>query len=145
MPGRASSSSLSNEHRKSLLNCWRYALIFIVRAIQIISSIISNDIEIVVTENLKHKERNTNLFVLAKKGFCRFNENEKLRIRRLYDAYMLYFFVIGRTVPKMELIRKHLMIEGQIEKQCLIRILEEVTDIYRKWILSSAKERERMI
>ena len=35
-------------------------------------------------------------------------------------------------MPKMELIRKHLMIEGQIEKQCLIRILEEVTDIYRK-------------
>ena len=32
----------------------------------------------------------------------------------------------------MDLIRKHLMIEGQIEKTCLVRILEEVTAIYRK-------------
>lgn len=34
-------------------------------------------------------------------------------------------------MPKMDLIRKHLMIEGQIEKDCLVRILTEVTDIYR--------------
>ena len=39
----------------------------------------------------------------------------------------------------MNLIRKHLMIEGQIEKECLVRILEEVTDIYRKWTLLFAK------
>ena len=32
----------------------------------------------------------------------------------------------------MDLIRKHLMIEGTIEKECLVRILEEVTAIYRK-------------
>ena len=32
----------------------------------------------------------------------------------------------------MNLIRKHLMIEGHIEKECLIKILEEVTAIYRK-------------
>jgi len=29
----------------------------------------------------------------------------------------------GKEVPKMDLIRKHLMIEGQIAKECLIRIL----------------------
>ena len=32
----------------------------------------------------------------------------------------------------MDLIRKHLMIEGHIEKECLVRILQEVTDVYRK-------------
>lgn len=31
----------------------------------------------------------------------------------------------------MDLMRKHLMIEGQIEKQCLIRILNDVKAIYR--------------
>ena len=34
----------------------------------------------------------------------------------------------------MNLIRKHLMIEGQIEKECLVRILQEVTAIYRKYL-----------
>lgn len=33
----------------------------------------------------------------------------------------------------MDLMRKHLMIEGQIEKQCLIRILNDVKAIYRKF------------
>ena len=32
----------------------------------------------------------------------------------------------------MDLIRKHLMIEGHIDKECLVRILNEVTDVYRK-------------
>ena len=36
----------------------------------------------------------------------------------------------------MDLIRKHLMIEGQIEKECLVRILNEVTDVYRKLLFS---------
>ena len=36
-------------------------------------------------------------------------------------------------MPKLDLIRKHLMIEGQIEKECLVRIVNEVTDIYRKF------------
>lgn len=31
----------------------------------------------------------------------------------------------------MDLIRKHLMLEGHIQKDCLVRILNEVTDIYR--------------
>mgnify|MGYP001626730924 CR=1 FL=1 len=35
--------------------------------------------------------------------------------------------------PKMDLIRMHLMLEGQIKKDCLVRILDEVTDIYSKW------------
>lgn len=35
----------------------------------------------------------------------------------------------------MDLIRKHLMIEGALEKECLVRILEEVTAIYRKSLL----------
>lgn len=43
----------------------------------------------------------------------------------------LYHTVDGKTVPKMDLIRKHLMIEGHIEKECLVRILNEVTDVYR--------------
>ena len=43
-----------------------------------------------------------------------------------------FFVLVGKTVPKLDLIRKHLMIEGQIEKDCLVRILNEVTDIYRK-------------
>ena len=32
----------------------------------------------------------------------------------------------------MDLIRKHLMIEGQIDKDCLTRILRDVSRIYRK-------------
>ena len=32
----------------------------------------------------------------------------------------------------MDLIRKHLMLEGQMEKDCLIRILDQVKAIYRK-------------
>lgn len=36
-------------------------------------------------------------------------------------------------VPDMSLIRKHLMIEGHIGKECLVRILQEVTDVYRKF------------
>ena len=32
----------------------------------------------------------------------------------------------------MNLVRKHLMIEGQMDKECLVRILREVTDIYSK-------------
>jgi|Transcript_13357 serine/threonine-protein phosphatase 2B catalytic subunit len=37
----------------------------------------------------------------------------------------------GKEVPKMDLIRKHLMIEGHIEKDCLTRILRDVSKIYR--------------
>ena len=44
----------------------------------------------------------------------------------------VFFVPLGKTVPKLDLVRKHLMIEGQIEKDCLVRILNEVTDIYRK-------------
>ena len=40
-------------------------------------------------------------------------------------------------MPKMDLIRKHLMIEGALEKECLVRILEEVTAIYRKSLLAT--------
>lgn len=36
-----------------------------------------------------------------------------------------------KMVPDMNLIRKHLMIEGHIQKECLVRILHEVTDVYR--------------
>lgn len=43
----------------------------------------------------------------------------------------LYQTVDGKTAPKMDLIRKHLMIEGHIDKECLVRILNEVTDVYR--------------
>ena len=32
----------------------------------------------------------------------------------------------------MDLMRKHLMIEGHIDKECLVKILNEVTDVYRK-------------
>ena len=32
----------------------------------------------------------------------------------------------------MDLIRKHLMLEGHIQKDCLVRIPNEVTDIYSK-------------
>ena len=32
----------------------------------------------------------------------------------------------------MDLIRKHLMIEGHIKKDCLVRIITEVTEIYSK-------------
>ena len=46
--------------------------------------------------------------------------------------FRAFFVPVGKTVPKLDLIRKHLMIEGQIEKDCLVRILNEVTDIYRK-------------
>ena len=44
----------------------------------------------------------------------------------------LYSCLIGKTVPKMDLIRKHLMIEGHVEKECLVKIIQEVTDVYRK-------------
>ena len=47
-------------------------------------------------------------------------------------VFVRFFVPIGKTVPKLDLVRKHLMIEGQIEKDCLVRILNEVTDIYRK-------------
>ena len=33
----------------------------------------------------------------------------------------------------MDLLRKHLMIEGHIEKECLVHLLNEVTDVYRKF------------
>ena len=39
----------------------------------------------------------------------------------------------------MNLIRKHLMIEGHIEKTCLVKILEDVTRIYSKWPLISCR------
>ena len=39
---------------------------------------------------------------------------------------------VGKEVPKMDLIRKHLMIEGVVDKTCLVRILEEVTAVYSK-------------
>ena len=45
----------------------------------------------------------------------------------------LFICLVGKTAPKLDLVRKHLMIEGQIEKECLVRILNEVTDIYRKF------------
>lgn len=32
----------------------------------------------------------------------------------------------------MELIRKHLMIEGQIAKECLVTLLDEVIAVYSK-------------
>jgi hypothetical protein len=38
----------------------------------------------------------------------------------------------GRWVPNFDLIRKHLMIEGLITKECLVRILTEVTAILSK-------------
>ena len=50
--------------------------------------------------------------------------------------FRAFFVPVGKTVPKLDLIRKHLMIEGQIEKDCLVRILNEVTDIYRKFGLA---------
>ena len=48
--------------------------------------------------------------------------------------FNIFFIVlsVGKEVPKMDLIRKHLMIEGQIDKTCLVRILEEVTAVYSK-------------
>ena len=53
---------------------------------------------------------------------------------------IVYFFVfvsnVGKTAPKMDLMRKHLMIEGHIDKECLVKILEEVTDVYRKYSAS---------
>ena len=36
-------------------------------------------------------------------------------------------------MPKMDLIRKHLMIEGHISKECLVKILQDVSHIYRKF------------
>ena len=36
-------------------------------------------------------------------------------------------------MPKMDLIRKHLMIEGHIDKDCLVKILQDVSAIYRKF------------
>ena len=53
----------------------------------------------------------------------------------LCSHYLPLFFAVGREVPKMDLIRKHLMIEGQIEKQCLVRILDTVKAIYRKYLI----------
>ena len=47
--------------------------------------------------------------------------------------FNLFIYLVGKTAPKLDLVRKHLMIEGQIEKECLVRILNEVTDIYRKF------------
>lgn len=47
------------------------------------------------------------------------------------NAEQCYHTVDGKSVPKMDLVRKHLMIEGHIQKDCLVRILNEVTAIYR--------------
>jgi len=47
------------------------------------------------------------------------------------NAQNLFATSDGKTAPKLDLVRKHLMIEGHIEKECLVRILNEVTDIYR--------------
>lgn len=44
----------------------------------------------------------------------------------------LYHEKDGRQVPNFDLIRKHLMIEGLITKECLVRILNEVTTIFMK-------------
>ncbi len=35
-------------------------------------------------------------------------------------------------MPDMKLIRQHFILEGLIQKECLIRILDEVTQIYSK-------------
>ena len=48
------------------------------------------------------------------------------------DFNLSVFYLVGKTVPKMDLIRKHLMIEGHIKKDCLVRIIQEVTEIYSK-------------
>lgn len=48
-------------------------------------------------------------------------------------------------MPDMNLIRKHLMIEGQIEKECLVKILNEVTDIYRKCFLRKGSPKEQSL
>jgi len=48
------------------------------------------------------------------------------------SAKDLYHVKDGREVPNFDLIRKHLMIEGHITKECLIRILVEVTAVLKK-------------
>jgi len=45
----------------------------------------------------------------------------------LLDFTRGFYVSVGKSTPDMNLIRKHLMIEGQIEKECLTRILQEVT------------------
>jgi len=49
-----------------------------------------------------------------------------------YLTFTSFLYAIGKSVPKMDLVRKHLMIEGHIQKDCLVRILNEVTAIYSK-------------
>lgn len=38
-------------------------------------------------------------------------------------------------MPKSDLMRKHLLIEGTIDKPCLVRILNEVTALFGKFTL----------
>lgn len=39
---------------------------------------------------------------------------------------------VGKLMPSQDLIRKHLMLEGQVSKECLVKILDEATEIYSK-------------
>ena len=43
-------------------------------------------------------------------------------LKCLSDQYVL-FLGAGKTVPDMKLIRQHLQLEGQIEKECLVELI----------------------
>lgn len=43
-----------------------------------------------------------------------------------------YYVLGGKPLPNMDLIRRHLLAEGTLTKECLVQILHEVTAIFSK-------------
>ena len=45
------------------------------------------------------------------------------------------FFYLGQKLPDMTLIRQHLMLEGVMDKSCLIDILHKITGVFSKFLI----------
>ena len=47
----------------------------------------------------------------------------------------LCFFYLGQKLPDMTLIRQHLMLEGLMDKSCLVDIVHKVTAVFSKFLI----------
>jgi serine/threonine-protein phosphatase 2B catalytic subunit len=52
----------------------------------------------------------------------------------LYDS--LISGLGSKKIPDVALLRKHLLVEGTVTKECLMHLLKEVTAVFRKWYLN---------
>ena len=46
--------------------------------------------------------------------------------------HVLNAICVGQKLPDMTLIRQHLMLEGHLEKQCLVDIVQKTTAVFSK-------------